>query len=270
LSIKKVVMKTPCKDLIDTHCHLDAAAFADDHEAVHEQARRAGVTAMVVPGVSRRGWRRLLDLCTRLVGCYPALGLHPLYLEDHCGEYLGELERLIATYPVRAVGEIGLDFWDKEADPESQGKLFADQVVIAAHAKLPLILHVRKAHDQVVAMLRRLRFSHGGIVHSFSGSLQQAHRYAELGFCLGVSGTVTYERANRVRGVVAAMPLADLVLETDAPDIAPAGCRGERNSPANLPLVLEALSVIRSESGADIGAATSANARRLFGIGAID
>ncbi|MBE0582523.1 MAG: TatD family hydrolase [Desulfofustis sp.] len=253
-------------ELIDTHCHLDVAEFADDYHQVRQRAAAVGVSELIVPAVDRACWPRLLELCRLESGCHPALGLHPLYLQHHRTEDLTELSRQIDAGAAVAVGEIGLDFWDRpiESVRRRQFELFEAQLRVAKAAALPVLLHARKAHDQVLAVLRRLRFSHGGIVHAFSGSRQQAGCYVDLGFVIGVGGTITYQRANRVRAVVADLPLTALVLETDAPDIPTAAHRKERNSPEYLPEILFCLAELRSQDPALVAETTSCNARTLL------
>jgi TatD DNase family protein len=253
-------------ELIDTHCHLDVAEFADDYHPVRQRAAAVGVSELIVPAVDRAGWPRLLELCRLESGCHPALGLHPLYLERHRSEDMVELTRKVAEGAVVAIGEIGLDFWEEptESVRRRQLELFEAQLRLAKAAGLPVLLHARKAHDQVLAVLRRLRFPRGGIVHAFSGSRQQAGCYVDLGFAIGVGGTITYQRANRVRSVVADLPLTALVLETDAPDIPTATHRNERNSPEYLPEILFCLAELRSQDPHLVAATTSRNARALF------
>jgi len=253
-------------ELIDTHCHLDVAEFAGDYHLVRRRAAAMGVAELIVPAVDRVGWPRLLEVCRQESGCHPALGLHPLYLQRHGPEDLEELSRRIETGEVVALGEIGLDFWERpdEALRRRQLELFEAQLRIARRAGLPVLIHARKAHDQVLAAVRRLRFTSGGIVHAFSGSRQQAQGYVDLGFAIGVGGTITYQRANRVRAVVADLPLNTLVLETDAPDISPASHHNERNSPEFLPEIVSSLARLRAQEPRLVAATTSNTARTLL------
>ncbi|PIE56620.1 MAG: DNAase [Desulfobulbus propionicus] len=253
--------------LIDTHCHIDAAAFAADYPAVLARARAAGVCRLVVPAVARAGWPRLLDLCQREPGCYPALGLHPLYSDVHRDADLDDLQQRSGAGLV-AIGEIGLDEYVRVSAEERQWQryLFEEQLRIAAAAGLPVLLHVRKAHDQVLATLRRLAFPCGGLVHAFNGSLQQALQYVALNFRIGLGGTLTFARSRKIRAVAAALPLSALVLETDAPDLPPAAHRGERNSPEYLPEVLAALAGLRAESAETLARQTTANAMATLSL----
>ncbi len=253
-------------ELIDSHCHLDIDAFAARRARLLSRARAAGVTRMVLPGVDRPGWHALFALCRAEPGLYPAPGLHPLYLAEHRPDDLAELAAAIQRERVVAIGEIGLDYFFPDANRQGQQQLFEQQLRLAATAQLPVLLHVRKAHDQVLATLRRLRFRHGGIVHAYGGSRQQAEQYIGLGFALGICGTITYSRARRVRAIAAAMPTASLVLETDAPDIPLAAHRGEENLPEYLPEILTSLAELRQTPVEPLARATTSNALRTLGL----
>ncbi len=252
-------------ELVDTHCHLDVEDFDADRRAVIARARAAGVTCMVVPAIGRWNWEAVLALCAREPGLHPALGLHPVYADRHADDDVAALERALAERRPLAVGEIGLDFYIRDADRARQRRLFEAQLACARDAGLPVILHVRKAHDAVLALLRRIRVR-GGIAHAFNGSLDQARRYLDLGFRLGFGGMVAYERSRRLRALAAALPAEAIVLETDAPDLAGPRHRGERNSPEYLPEYLEALAQVRGEAPADLAARTTANAREALGL----
>ena len=252
-------------DLIDTHCHLDVEEFDADRKAILEHCRKGGITQIVVPAIHAAGWSKLLQLCRKEVGLYPALGLHPVYIESHQDLDLRALEeKLLVENPV-AVGEIGLDFFITVLDQKRQQKLFEAQLQIARNAGLPVLLHVRKAHDQVLAALRRIRVR-GGIAHAFNGSLQQAQQYLDLGFKLGFGGTLTYQRSNKIRQLARLLPIEAIVLETDAPDMVVSQHRGERNSPEYLHHVLSALAEVRQADPEVLAQQTTANARELLGI----
>jgi TatD DNase family protein len=251
--------------LVDTHCHLDVRDFDPDREEVIQDAAAAGVTRILVPAIQAEGWSGLLRLCERFRGLYPALGLHPLYIDRHRDAHLEALERLLADVRPVAVGEIGLDFFVRGLDRDRQQVIFEAQVAMARTAGLPVLIHARKSHDQVLAILRSVRVV-GGIAHAFNGSLQQAHRYLDLGFKLGFGGMITFERSRKLRALARALPLEALVLETDAPDMTVASHRGERNSPAFLPEVLAALAEARGEGPAEVAERTTATAIELFGL----
>ena len=251
--------------LIDSHCHLDFPEFDADREAVLERCRARGIVRLVVPGVSAATWARLLALCAAEPMLSPALGLHPVFIEEHEGEHLRELERQLAAAPVVAVGEIGLDFQVRGADRARQLELCEAQLVIAREAGLPVILHVRKAHEEMLTLLDRIR-PPGGIAHAFNGSLPQAARYRDRGFRLGFGGTLTFDNARHIHALARELPLTDIVLETDAPDMSPAAHRGERNSPEYLPEILAALARLRDEDPDTLATATTANAREVLNL----
>jgi len=250
-------------EILDTHCHLDVAEFDADRSAVLQRAIEQGVCGIVVPGVAAAGWHGLRDFCARDSRLYPAYGLHPVYLEQHRPADLQALEVWLEREPAVAVGEIGLDFYVDGLDQRRQQTLLEKQLQLARTAGLPVLLHVRKAHDQVLAMLKRIRVC-GGIAHAFNGSLQQAAQYRDLGFKFGFGGMLTFERSSRLRALARELPLEDLVLETDAPDMTVAQHRGERNSPEYLPYCLAALAEIRAEPVEEVARRTTANAREVL------
>lgn len=250
--------------LIDTHSHIDLPVFHDDFQDILGRARKAGVVAQVLPGVVRSGWERILHLSHTEADLFPAIGLHPLYLSRHGKDDLDELAQYAQASSLVAIGEIGLDYYVKNANRSAQQELFESQLVIAAEVRLPVLLHVRKAHDQVQATIRRMNYTGGGIVHAFNGSLQQAEHYIKLGFLISVCGTITYDRATKIRSVAAVLPFTSLVLETDSPDIPPASHFGERNFPEFLPEIVSSLAELRGESDAAIVKQTSENARLLL------
>lgn len=251
-------------ELIDTHCHLDISAFEGRFERLLKNARQTGVVKMILPGVDREGWERIMTLSRREEGLFAAPGLHPLYLAHHLPRHLEELKALALGGGIVAIGEIGLDYHVPGLDRAVQQQLFEEQLKIADAAGLPILLHVRKAHDQVLATLRRKRFSQGGIVHAFNGSLQQAGHFLRLGFVISVCGTITYDRARRIRKMAVELPPEAIVVETDAPDIPLAGRRGEENLPEYLPEVVAMLADLRGENPEITAAYTTNNAKRVL------
>ncbi len=250
-------------EIIDTHCHLDVDAFDPDRVEVLHNARQAGVVAQIIPAIEASGWQRLLELCAKHSDLYPALGLHPVFLQQHTQADLDKLAAVIKrTRPV-AIGEIGLDFAIKSLDRDKQLQLFEAQLVIAKAAQLPVIIHARKSHDVVIKLLRKHHIS-AGTIHAFSGSLQQGMHYYEMGFKLGFGGMLTFERSRKLRQLAHELPAEALLLETDAPDMTVASHRGERNSPQYLPQVLDALAGARDEFVEDVARYTTDNARAIF------
>ncbi|MGB5259713.1 MAG: TatD family hydrolase [Gammaproteobacteria bacterium] len=252
-------------ELIDSHCHLDLPAFDVDRDAVIARSRANGVGGFVVPGVQASGWQSLWQLSRQVPDLYPAFGLHPVYLEQHAAEDVTTLETMVAHCRPVAIGEIGLDFHVRELDPDRQQTLFEAQLAVARSADLPVILHVLKAHDQVLATLKRNRVC-GGIVHAFNGSLQQAQHYIKLGFSFGFGGMLTFERSTRLRALASGLPLASIVLETDAPDMTVMQHHGERNSPEYLPYCLAALAAARDADPDEIARVTTQNVRDVLDL----
>ena len=251
--------------LIDSHSHFDAAEFDADRAEAHARARAAGVAGQVVPAVDAAGWPKLRQVCRDHAGLYPAYGLHPMYLQAHRPQHLADLRTWIERERPVAIGECGLDYFVEGLDADSQQRYFDGQLALAREFELPVIVHARRAVDAVIAAIRRVG-GLTGVVHSFSGSAEQAAQLHTLGFLLGIGGPVTYERANRLRKTVAAMPLEQLLLETDSPDQPGAAHRGERNEPAYLGEVLEVVAGLRGMAADTLANATSANAQRLFGL----
>lgn len=253
--------------LVDTHSHLDAPEFDADREAVIARARAAGVTRQVLPAVEAASWPKLRGICQGNPGLFPAYGLHPMYLAAHRPRHLKQLGEWIERERPVAVGECGLDFFVGGLDAGEQASFFEGQLRLARDHGLPVIVHARRAVDHVMAAIRRfgpLR----GVVHSFPGSLDQAERLFKLGFLVSLGGPVTYERANRLRTLVATLPVEMLMLETDSPDQPDADIRGQRNEPARLATILEVAAELRGESPEALAAATTRNAEQLFGLAA--
>lgn len=259
---------------IDTHCHLDAAEFDADRDAVRAAARSAGVGHLVIPAVERADWRAVIALAHRHGDSY-ALGIHPLFTPRAQEEDIAALHALLQECRddphLVAVGEIGLDFFVPGLDVARQTWFYERQVQLARAMGLPVILHVRKSSDRLLKTLRATPVV-GGIAHAFNGSAQQAQAFTGLGFKLGFGGAVTYDRALKLRELAATLPLSSIVLETDTPDIPPhwlyataeqraAGQPQGRNTSAELPRIAAEVAQLRGIEPAALCAATGANAR---------
>lgn len=253
--------------LIDSHCHLDAAEFDGDRDAVMARALAAGITRQIVPAVQAAGWPKLKDICSAQPGLLPAYGLHPMYLAEHRPAHLATLRDWIERERPGAIGECGLDYFVEGLDAREQQRYFEGQLHLAREFDLPVIVHARRAVDAVIATCRRIGGLHG-VVHSFSGSREQAEKLWKMGFLIGLGGPLTYPRANRLRTLAATMPLDYLLLETDAPDQPDAGIRGQRNEPARLSVILRTLAELRGQPMETIALQTTGNAERLFGVSA--
>jgi TatD DNase family protein len=255
--------------LIDTHTHLDFPDFDADRGRLLANARAKGVERLVVLGVYQHNWQRVWDLAQEHDGLYAALGLHPVYLEQHQPEHLQELrtwlQRLSGEHKLCAIGEFGLDYYLPELDRERQQALFEAQLQLAVEFELPVLLHVRRSHAQVIATLKRFKLKRAGIIHAFAGSYEEAREYIKLGFKLGLGGAATWPQALRLRKVLAQLPLDALVLETDSPDMAPAMYPEQRNSPEHLPEICAALAEIVGVYAQELARVSSENARALFG-----
>jgi len=253
---------------IDTHCHLDAAEFAADRDAVAARSRDAGVDIIVVPAVERANFPAVLETCHRYPGCYPALGIHPMYVDRAEPDDLQALRAAVAEQRPVAIGEIGLDFFVPDYDREKQEFYFIEQLKIARDFDFPVLLHLRRAQDTVLKFLRRFPVP-GGIAHAFNGSRQQAEEFIKLGFKLGFGGAMTWPRALNLRQLAATLPLESIVLETDAPDMPPEFVgKGGRNSPEYLPRIAQVLADLRHAPLEEIAAACRANALAVLpGLG---
>lgn len=253
--------------LIDTHCHLDAAEFDADREAVLEHARRKGVRALVVPAIGACNFDAVAALSRRHDDCVYALGIHPMYVDRADPADLVALRARIARDRddpgLVAVGEIGLDHFVPGLDRARQQAFFAEQLKIARDYDLPVLLHVRRAVDPILKELRRLR-PPGGIAHAFNGSAQQAGMLLDLGFALGFGGAMTYTRALQIRRLVRELPAEAHVLETDAPDIAPSWLAPARNAPGELAGIAEAFAQLRDVSIEQAAEQTRRNAFRVL------
>ena len=250
--------------LIDSHCHWDHPRLQTLQPYLWQSCLAQGVGQLVVPATQQASFSRQISLCEQHPYWHLALGPHPYYSDKHTQQHLADLADAIDRHAPVAVGEIGLDFaLDTELEGFSiahQERWFVSQVHLAQQAKLPLIVHSRKANDRLGQLLRQLKFDQGGIVHGFSGSFQQAEKFTQLGFKIGFGGTLTYDRAKAMRRLAQALPLTDIVLETDAPDMPMAGEeQGQPNRPDMLPRVLAVLAELRMEPLSEIALQTVAN-----------
>lgn len=249
--------------LIDTHCHLDAPEFGDGIAGVLERARAAGVSGFIVPAVERANFDTVQALSHRHADVRHALGIHPLYVTGARPSDLELLEQQLAQGGAIAVGEIGLDHYVSDIDPELQREYFVAQLKLARRFGLPVILHVRRAIDAILKELRRIEVP-GGIAHAFNGSRQQADIFVAMGFKLGFGGSSTYSGSTRIRALAATLPAQALVLETDAPDIRPEWAQDRANEPQNLPRIASIIAELRGTSVEELVEQTACNARSVF------
>lgn len=249
--------------LIDTHCHLDCEPLAFLLEQVLASARRAGIFGFVVPGVHPAGWERIAALTRAHEGVLAAFGIHPMHsdlADDNC---MSRLSGLAGTG--LAIGEIGLD----PAYPvplELQERAFREQLRLAIALGLPVLVHCRAVFERTLRVLREEKADRvGGIMHAFSGSPEMAREFIRLGFAISISGTVTWNNAQRPVRLAREIPLESLVLETDSPDLTPQAFRGQPNEPAWLVETLVRVAEIRGLAPADVAVATLLNTQRVLG-----
>lgn len=251
---------------IDTHCHFDFPPFTGDEVQSLARASAAGVEAVIVPAVEAAHFSRVLALAERFESVYAALGLHPIVIEHHTPQCIDKLADQLAARPTRlvAVGEIGLDLYREDPQFDKQEQLLDAQLRLAKRYDLPVILHSRRTHDKLAMHLKRHSLPRTGVVHGFAGSLQQAQRFIEMGYRIGVGGTITYPRASKTRDVIARLPLTALLLETDAPDMPLNGFQGEPNRPEQAARVFSTLCELRPESSDEIAATLLDNTYQTF------
>jgi TatD DNase family protein len=268
----------------DSHCHFDFIEFNTDRPALWPACNALGITHLLIPGVAPEQWQRAAQLCAQYDGLFYAAGMHPHWIEqqqwfqkDAVGLLTGQTqEKIIALISNEvlqatstgashclAVGECGLD--KMITTPLAlQQQLLAIHIKVANQVRKPLIIHCVRAHNELISLLKKSRVNCGGVIHAFSGSYEVAQQYVELGFYLGVGGTITYERAQKTRTAVAKIPLEFLVLETDAPDMPLQGKQGQRNSPEYIPEIAKVLAELRGVTIREIADITRSNAERLF------
>ncbi len=268
--------------LIDTHCHLDAAEFDGDRDAIATAALQQGVAAIVVPAVHVANFDAVIQLAQTYPHIHYALGIHPMYVNQSQPQDIHILstylqQTMVSNKPPVAIGEIGLDFFvtsDNKAvsNKEAQVYFFTEQLKLAKEFDFPVILHVRRAIDEVLKYCRQYQIK-GGIAHAFNGSRQQADAFIKLGFKLGFGGAMTYPRALKIRELAATLPLDSIVLETDAPDIPPVWLVNKsdnfvttklRNSPLELAKIAEVFAGLRGLNVAEIGDITAKNTLKIM------
>ncbi len=254
-------------DLIDTHCHLDLESLAGDAEAVLERARQAGVRQCLTVGTSVTSSRANVMLAHRFPQLAAAVGIHPNDAQEATDAALAEIDALAADPRVAAIGEVGLDFYRDETAPDIQQRTLRGFLAIAKRRDLPLAIHCRNAYEPLLDLLREHR--HGtlrGLIHCASGPREFIQGALHLGFFISFAGNVTFPNAKALRELVLLVPDDRLLIETDAPFLAPQPVRGQKNEPAFVAHTAAHLARLRGMTPEALGALTSRNARRLFGL----
>lgn len=251
-------------DLIDSHAHVDFPQFDDDRDAVIQRAQETGLVALVNIGTNLGTSRASVALAERYDFIYATVGIHPHDAEMTTAEALKNL-RVLAQHPrVVAIGEIGLDYYRDYSPRPAQRQALYDQLVLASELDLPVVIHSRDAHDDVLRVLGDWEGT--GVLHTYAAGPKRLNQVIDMGFFIGISGPVTYSNADPLRGVARAVPLDRLLIETDCPYLTPEPHRGKRNEPAYVRFVAEAIAQARGDSVQRIADATTENARRLFGL----
>jgi TatD DNase family protein len=249
---------------IDSHCHFDFDVFDDQRDALMSRCLASGVGGFLVPATTQSSWSKLASLITYYPEWRAAYGLHPYFLG---GAELAQVDLLgeqCDTDRVVAVGEIGLDCWPGAIDMAIQVDFFSRQLSVAKSLQLPVIVHSRKSYDLVLKCMKGVKFQNGGVVHAFNGSFEQAKRFLDLGFVLGIGGTITYPRAKKAHRVLAALDSQAFVLETDSPDMPLNGFQGQINTPLAIPIIAQCVAAIRAENVEQIAMQTCDNLLRVF------
>lgn len=252
--------------MIDSHCHFDAPAFDTDRKQVFERAKQAGVSHIISPAVTADSWQKLKKTTNTYTSIYPCYGLHPMFIEDHRPEHIEILEHWIENENPIAIGEIGLDYYLPDNSRENQQFYFNAQLDIAAKHRLPVIIHARKSTEHVLQALKK-RPELRGIIHSYSGSFEQARELIKRGFLLGLGGPVTWSGSRRLHKLVQQLPLDAIVLETDAPDQTGERHKGERNEPAYLVEIASKIAQLKGISVEEVQQKTTSNCHGLFDFG---
>jgi len=259
--------------LIDAHCHLDFEVFDHDRTEVMQRAHSNNISDIIIPGTERIYWDRIKNLCSagagqkppeqpRLHACY---GLHPYWVCENSRQDIEVLKDYIEINRPIAIGECGLDFRPQQADKKMQLYFFEAQLNIAADAQLPVVIHSVRATESVIQLIKKFK-TLTGMIHSYSGSFEQAKQLVDLNFYISLGASVTYDNAKKIKEVAEQIPLTSLLLETDAPDQADQKNQGKRNEPAYLVNTLEAVAELRQEPAETIAIQTTTNAKTLFNI----
>jgi len=269
----------------DSHCHLDFSDLSAMHDKLLSACQKQKINRLIIPSVAPDNWQKVLDVClankqantskvapsknNEGIKLLPALGIHPWYLQTFETESLEQLNKMVKLHrkDIVAIGETGLDgtIAEQQNNLKKQQYFFEYQISLANQYQLPMIIHHRKSHPMTAQMLKANPLSHGGVIHGFSGSYQQAKHYLDAGLLLGIGGTITYQRAKKTINTVKKLPLSSLMLETDAPSMPLQGHQGHPNSPLMVRVVFDALCLLRHEQPKAIAQQLEQNVERLFG-----
>lgn len=253
--------------IFETHAHYDK--YNDDRDELISSFRENGIEYVVNIGASIESCKKTVELINKYDFFYGALGIHPNDVEQLENPYNFKwLEEEIKTNKkVKAVGEIGLDYYYDEPEPMVQKKWFERQIELARQVKKPMVIHTRDAAKDTYDMMKALNCGDiGGVIHCFSYSREEADKYLDMGFYIGIGGVVTFKNGKKIKEVVDFTPLESIVLETDSPYLSPEPNRGQRNSSLNIPFIAKEIAAIKGISYDEVIRVTNSNARRMYGI----
>ena len=251
--------------IIDSHCHIDFEVFDNDRLQVIETASSLNIKKIIVPGVMKSTWQNIKSCCDEFTSLYPCYGLHPYFINKHKPDHLNDLKLWIDKYKPVAVGECGLDFYLKDLNIDLQASYFEQQLDIALEFYLPVVIHARKSTEAVIKAIKQ-RSGLRGMIHSYSGSYEQALQLINLGFYLSFGGPITYRNSTRLRKIVQQLPLGSILVETDAPDQPVANASNNRNEPKYILDVIHSIAELHNTSEYNISNLTSDNACDLFNL----
>jgi TatD DNase family protein len=253
--------------LIDSHSHLEMPEFRRDLTEVIQRAKASGVEYIFTVGTEKKDWTRALEIAHSNPSVYAILGVHPHNAKEINEETYSTLRKLCQDEKVRAYGEIGLDFYRNLSPRDVQLKRFREQIVLAKELKLPIVVHDREAHEETLEVLKSGRAEEcGGIIHCFSGDYEMAKECIEMGFYISIPGTITFKNTAAFQQIVKHLPLESLLIETDAPFLAPVPFRGKRNEPSYVRYTAQKVAEIKKVSFEKVGEVTTENALRVYSL----
>ena len=244
--------------IIDSHCHLDFSEFDSDRKQVLQRAEQANIKKIIIPGVIEKTWPKIKQCCKDYPQLYPCYGLHPYFIDQHKPQHLINLKEWVSANKTVAIGECGLDYFLKSLDKEKQQFYFNKQLELALELNLPVIIHARKSTEDVIKSIK----SHQGLrgmIHSYSGSYEQAKQLIDLGFYLSFGGPITYEKSTRLHKLIRELPLENILVETDSPDQPTSQANNSRNEPAYIVHVIESIAKLRNNNIENIIDQTTTN-----------
>ncbi len=255
----------PSANLIDSHCHLDFEIFDDDRTKVLQRAKNNNISDIIIPGTEKKYWNRINQLCKKHSQLHACYGLHPYWSNSHNKHDIETLDAYIDQNTPVALGECGLDFRPEQADKKTQLYFFEAQLTIAENLQLPVVIHSVRATEDVIQSIKKFK-KLTGMIHSYSGSLEQALQLIDLNFYISIGGSVTYDNAKKIRGTAKTMPLTSMLIETDSPDQADKKNSDKRNEPAYLINTAKSIAELRQDTVDKIAEQTTINAKDLFSI----